>query len=147
MDELTALVGQSLDAAAVRAFFLTQPATQKRRKAGRVDLSGIRDLSSKADGYEVIHRRGRIVTIFLYLTERDGYHPFRGALTQGLRAPDSRAAVRRRLGPPTRRGAVGEKQEWHWDRYDSEKVCMHFSYGPRARGIRMVTLMAPDVAP
>jgi hypothetical protein len=147
MDTLAALVGRSLDDPAVVAFFLTQPATARRRKQGRTDLKGVRSLSDKEQGYEVAYQKGRIETIFLYLRERDGYAPFRGALTAGLSAGDSREEVRRKLGPPTRSGASDPAGLWPWDRYDSGVMCLHIGYAEAGVGLRMLTLMAPDVAP
>jgi hypothetical protein len=147
MDALASLVGQSLDAPAVVEFFLTQPAAARRRRQGRTDLRGIRSLSSTEHGYAVIHHKGRIETVFLYLAGREGYSPFRGELSAGLTAGDSRADVRRKLGPATRSGAGDEAGLWPWDRYDSEAVCLHIAYGESGVGLRMLTLMAPGVAP
>jgi hypothetical protein len=147
MDTLAFLVGRGLDDPAVVEFFLTQPATAARRRQGRTDLKGIRSLSSKEDGYEVIHRKGRIETIFLMLSARDGYSPFRGKLTGGLSVDDGRADVQRKLGPATRTGTSDAEGLWLWDRYDSESLCLHIAYGESGTGLRMLTLMAPDVAP
>ncbi len=147
MDVLASLVGQTLDVPHVVEFFLTQPATAGRRRHGRPDLNGIRSLSSKQDGYEVSHRKGRIETVFLYVAGQDGYCSFRGELTAGLSVSDSRAAVKRRLGPPTRSGAGDAEGLWPWDRYDSDALCLHIAYGEAGVGLRMLTLMAPDVAP
>jgi len=147
MEVLASFVGQPLDSEHVIAFFMTQPTTARRRQQGRRDLSGIRSLSSKEDGYDVVHRKGRIETIFLYLTARDGYTPFRGKLTGTLSSADSPEDVRRKLGPPTRSGTGDEAGAWPWDRYDSEEVCLHIAYGEWGAGLRMLTLMAPDVAP
>jgi hypothetical protein len=147
MDALAAFVGQALDAPPVVAFFLNQPAVARRRRQGQTDLSGIRSLSSKKHGYEVVHHKGRIETIFLYLRERDGYAPFRGELTAGLAVGDSREDVSRKLGPATRSGAGDDAGLWPWDRYDSAALCLHIAYGESGAGLRMLTLMAPDVAP
>ncbi len=147
LDSLAALVGRTLDSPAVVEFFLNQPVTARRRRQGRTDLSGIRSLSSKEDGYEVVIRKGRIETIFLYLCERDGYSPFRGELTTGLSVGDSREDVRNKLGPATRSGASDTVGLWLWDRYDSDALCLHIAYGESGAGLRMLTLMAPDVAP
>lgn len=147
MDTLAALVGQPLDSPRVVAFFLTQPATASRRRQGRTDLKGIRSLSSKQDGYEVDHRKGRIETVFLYLCERGDYSPFRGELIRGLSVQDSRQEVMGKLGPPTRSGAGDQDGLWPWDRYDSDRLCLHIAYGESGIGLRMLTLMAPDVAP
>jgi hypothetical protein len=147
MEVLASLVGRTLDTPGVVEFFLTQPATARRRRQGRTDLRGIRSLSSKEHGYEVVHRKGRIETIFLYLCPRDGYSPFRGELAARLSADDSREEVRRKLGPPTRSGAGDAAGLWPWDRYDSDTLCLHIAYGEAGAGLRRLTLMAPDVAP
>src|SRR5262249_19825847 len=129
------------------AFFQQQPALAKRRKQGRLDLSRIRSLSDKQAGYEVAHQKGRIQCIFVYLEPKDGHSAFQGDLGQGLRPTDSQADVDDRLGAPTRTGAADPEQEWLWDRYDTQQLCMHIAYGSHGKGIRMITLMAPDVAP
>jgi hypothetical protein len=147
MSVLASLVGRALDAPLVTEFFRTQPATARRRRQGRTDLNGIRSLSSKEYGYEVSHRKGRIETIFLFLCARDGYSPFRGELIAGLTVDDSREDVRRKLGPATRSGTSDEAGRWPWDRYDSDVLCLHIAYGESGVGLRMLTLMAPDVAP
>ena len=147
MSSLAALVSQSLDSPAVVEFFLSQPATLAHRRQGRLGLQGIRSLASKEDGYEVVHCRGRIETIFLYLAPRDGSSPFRGELAGGLAVTDSREDVSRKLGPPTRSGAGDPAGGWPWDRYDSEVLCLHIASGESGVGLRMLTLMAVDVAP
>jgi hypothetical protein len=144
MDALAALVGQALDSPVVAEFLLNRPAGTGKRRQGR---SGNRSLSSKEHGYEVVHRKGRIETVFLYLCGRDGYAPFRGALTAGLSVDDARKDVKRKLGQPTRSGAGDEAGRWPWDRYDSDALCLHVAYGESGAGLRMLTLMAPDVAP
>jgi hypothetical protein len=147
MDALAALVGESLQSAQVVEFFLTQPATARRRLQGRTDLNGIRSLSSKEYGYEVVHSKGRIETIFLYVRGKGDYSPFRGELSRGVLADDSRAQVLAKFGPPTRSGCADPAGQWPWDRYDSDSLCLHFSYAEGGIGLWMVTLMAPDVAP
>ena len=147
METLVSLVGQPLDSPVVVAFFLTQPATARRRKQGRTDLNGIRSLSSKEYGNAIDHQKGRIETVFLYLCEKHDYSPFRGELANGLSVTDSLEDVRRKLGAPTKSGIADEGGLWPWDRYDSDTLCLHVSYGESGKGLRMLTLMAPDVAP
>lgn len=142
MNQMAALIGRTTDEPEVVAFFMTQPATARRRKEGRTDLNGLRSLDSRADGYEVALRRARIVTVFLYLRAKDGFSPFRGGLFADLVATDSRAVARQKLGPPTRSGADGS-----WDRFDSAAYCLHVSYDESGDGVRALTLMAPDTAP
>jgi hypothetical protein len=144
---LEALVGASLQSTHVVEFFLTQPATANRRRQGRTDLNGIHSLSSKQHGYEVDHKKGRIETIFVYLRGKDDYSPFRGELSRGLLVEDSREEVLAKLGEPTRSGYADSTARWPWDRYDSERLCLHITYGESGNGLRMLTLMAPDVAP
>lgn len=147
MDAIARLVGQTLDSPRVVGFFLTQPATARRRRLGRTDLGGIRSLSSKEHGYEVAHRRGRVETVFLHLCGRDGYAPFRGGLSSGLSVRDTPDVVRRKLGPAKRSGAGDPDGVWPWDRFDSDSLCLHVAYRESGDGLRMLTLMAPDVAP
>jgi hypothetical protein len=60
---------------------------------------------------------------------------------------DTREDVRRKLGPATRSGAGDEAGRWPWDRCDSDALCLHVAYEESGAGLRMLTLMAPDVAP
>jgi hypothetical protein len=147
MAALASLVGLRLDNPAVVAFFLNQPATARRRRQGRTDLSGIRSLSSEQHGYVVAHSKGRIDTVFLYLCHEGDYSPFRGELISGLSVDDSREDVRAKLGPATRSGAADKAGVWLWDRYDLDALCVHIAYGKSGMGLRRITLMAPDVAP
>lgn len=142
MNQMAALIGRTTDDPEVVAFFMTQPATARRRKEGRTDLNGLRSLDSRADGYEVALRRTRIVTVVLYLQAKDGFSPFQGGLSADLVATDSRTVARQKLGPPTKSGADGS-----WDRFDSAACCLHVSYAASGDGVRMLTLMAPDTAP
>ena len=49
MNQMAALIGRTTDEPEVVAFFMTQPATARRRKEGRTDLNGLRSLDSQAD--------------------------------------------------------------------------------------------------
>lgn len=93
------------------------------------------------------HRRGRVETVFLHLCGRDGSAPFRGELSSGLSVRDTPDVVRRKLGPATRSGAGDPDGVWPWDRFDSDSPCLHVAYRESGDGLRMLTLMAPDVAP
>jgi hypothetical protein len=150
MDLLLALVGQPLDAPAVRAILDGEPLTAEPL-ADR--YSPERTLSNKPAGYEIRYRKGRkgrpdrIEVVFLYLEPRDGYSAFQGELSSGLSPTDDRSAVAAKLGAASRSGAADPAGEWPWERYDSARVCVHLGYGQRGVGLRMITLMAPDIAP
>lgn len=147
LSDLGALIGQTLDSPRVVEFFLTQPATARRRREGQTDLKGIRSLSSKELGYEVDFRKGRIETIFVYVSAHHGYAAFQGELVAGLTIHDTPEDVRRKLGPATHSGVSDPEGLWPWDRFDSETLCLHISYEESGVGLRRLTLMAPDVAP
>ena len=66
----------------------------------------------------------------------------RARIIENLTFDSTRADVFRTLGKPLRTSEDGE-----WDRYDSTKYSMHFTYLNGGKGIEMVTLMHPDSAP
>jgi hypothetical protein len=146
-DTLAALVGAPLRSARVVAFFLRQPATARRRRQGRTDLTGIRSLSSKEHGYKVVHQKGRIETVFVYVRARGDLAAFQGKLSRGLLADDAREQVLAKLGSPTRSGYADPAGCWPWDRDDSDRLSLHLSDGGCGVGLRMLTLVAPDAAP
>src|SRR5206468_2237190 len=96
MDELIALVGEPLDGPAVRAFLEAQGLGQEKLHDR---YQPERALSSKQQGYEVQYKKGRkgrparIEVVFLYLTAKDEFSPFRGPLSAGLSPKDGRAEV------------------------------------------------------
>ncbi len=83
----------------------------------------------------------------MYLRGKDDYSAFQGELSRGLLVGDSREEVLAKLGPPTRSGYADPTDRWPWDRYDSERLCLHNTYAESGNGLRKVTHMAPDVAP
>jgi hypothetical protein len=150
MNKLAALVGRSLEDATVQAF-LAKYGPKRRPLTDRYDPR--RTLADKAAGYEISYRKGRrgtpdrVVTVFLYIEPRDGFGAFAGRLSGGLIPADGPAEVAGKLGPPTRRGTSDKAGMCPWERRDTKRLCLHISYGKGGAGIRMITLMAPDVAP
>jgi hypothetical protein len=146
MDELISLIGQTMDSPAVQAFLKDR--SLSRSKPGDA-YDPKRYLKSTAEGYSIRHRkgkRGKIDYLWLHLEPPEGYLPFRGPLSRGLRADLGQDEVRQLWGEPSRSGDSDKDGKWLWDRFDSEAVCVHIGYAPGGVGIRMITLMAPDVA-
>jgi hypothetical protein len=150
MDELAALIGLPLDDQAVQVF-LARYGPKRQRVGDPYDQQ--RTLADKAAGYEITYHKGRrgkpdrVVVVFLYVEPRNEYAAFAGQLSGGLAATDGPAEVAAKLGPPTSRGTTDPEEESPWERRDTDRVCLHFTYGEGGTGVQMVTLMAPDVAP
>ncbi len=150
MDELAALIGLPVEDPAVQTF-LAEYGPERQPLTDRYAQE--RTFADRAAGYEITYYKGRrgksdrVVTVFLYVQPRDGFAAFAGRLSGGLAAADGPAEVAAKLGPPTRQGAGDPAGEWPWERRDTARLCLHVAYGQGGVGLRMVTLMAPDVAP
>ena len=87
----------------------------------------------------------------LFLEATNEYWPFVGVLVSGLTPGSTREEVSQRLGRPSRSGEAMTLpilgRQGSWDRYDGEKVSIHFQYAESEDRIRLVTLMVADVAP
>lgn len=101
-------------------------------------------VSSADSSWELSLGEGeRIESIFLY--------PERGAvLPLGIRREFCRADVVAFLAEPSRsgeesNGLLGPKGGW--DRFDKEMFSLHVQYAIGGRGISLVTVMLPEVAP
>jgi cell wall assembly regulator SMI1 len=141
MDELMGLIGESISNAGVLQVLAPRRLDKKIEKDGLGPPTGY--LWNKAQGFEIHHsKKGRIETIHLFVVPAQGYAAFAGALSKGLQAGDGVEEVRHQFGKPTRSGPQGG-----WDRFDSDRVCIRFGYRDDEKGIRMISLMAPDVAP
>jgi cell wall assembly regulator SMI1 len=141
MDELIGLIGESVMGASVLQVLAPRRLDKKIEKDGIGPPTGY--LWNKAQGFEIHHsKKGRIETIHLFIVPAQGYAAFGGALSKGLRPCDGPEDVRRGFAKPTRSGPQGG-----WDRFDSDRVCIRFGYREDLKGIRLITLMAPDVAP
>jgi hypothetical protein len=149
MDDLIALVGKSTRSPQVKSFLVSEALIPE--DFDDFDNRKLKDWSSKAKGYVLHQKRGRIEAIHIYVVRAEGYKAFTGPLTHGLTPGDGRAQIYGKFGEPTRTGATEPHPEFGevagWDRYDSAEVCIHFGYRQDGPGIRLITLMAPDVAP
>lgn len=156
MDELAELIGEDADSARVRSLVASESLAASADPDLEEGEIPRRYLTNRRDGYLLTNQGGRIVTLHLLVVPKDleaaeGYQPFRGALTAGLTAESTRAEVLRQFGPPARSGeAVNHRlfgRLGAWDRFDGERVCLHFEYaGPDDR-IGQITVMAAGTAP
>lgn len=150
MDELATLIGRPVEEPAVQSF-LAEHGPARQRLTDRYARE--RTFADPAAGYEITYHKGRrgqpdrVVTVFLYVEPRDGYAAFAGRLSGGLAPADGPAEVAAKLGPATRQGASDPAGEWVWERRDTDRLCLHVAYRQGGVGIRLITLMAPDVAP
>ncbi len=161
MDDLVAIVGQSISSALAQAVVhrFGSRSTDEQQKDFFRDLERRQDVeltehywSNVDQGILIRHNpEGRIDTLFVYLVAEEGYAPFRGKLVAGLDASASRAEVRSELGVPSRFGEAFKDSilgpQGAWDRYDSERISLHFRYVHMGEGIRRITVMAADTAP
>jgi hypothetical protein len=150
MDELAALIGLPVDDPVVQAFLpeyapVSQPMTDRYTKE--------RTFADRTAGYEITYHKGRrgkpdrVVTAFLYVLPRDGFAAFAGRLSSELVPADGPGEAATKLGPPTRQGQSDKAGEWLWERRDTDQVWVHVAYGQGGVGLRLITLMAADVAP
>jgi hypothetical protein len=151
MDSLVALVGQPIDAPAVRALVASerlQSSTEPDMEEGEPVRS---HLSSPAGGFEFTHTLGRINTLFVYVRPAGGNAAFRGTLIHGLSARSTRADVRTKLGTPSRSGDAQTitllGRFGAHDRFDSKDLCVHFQYTEPDERIEVITVMTADTAP
>jgi hypothetical protein len=151
MESLVALVGQPVDAPAVRALIESER-LQSSTGPDSEEGEPVRAYLSDPDGgYEFSHRLGRINTLFVYVRPAQGNAAFRGALVHGLSARSTRADVRRELGTPTRSGEARTVAPLGrfgaHDRFDSTDRCLHFQYAEPDEKIQLITVMTTDTAP
>jgi hypothetical protein len=151
MESLAALVGQPVDAPAVRALI----AAERLQSSEDADLEeGVpvrAYLSNPSGGYEFSHTLGRITTLFVYVRPAQEHAAFRGPLVHGLSARSTRADVRMKLGTPTRSGEARTVAPLGrfgaHDRFDSADRCLHFQYAEPDETIQLITVMTADTAP
>ena len=146
MDDLIALIGKPTEHPEVKAFLKGR----KWEKWHSKPKDPKRYLCNHADGYDLCHTKGKkgiIITAWIFLTEEDEYQPFRGALSRGLFPEHLQSDVQRIWGNPTRSGCSHEESQTHWDRYDSESVCIHITYQDGCGPLRLITIMSPETAP
>ena len=139
--------------AALRALKATFKAWSRETKKSQKELAEI----LAADPAHVSRvlagdkRSMTIETLFLFVLPSEGFEAFRGTLIGGLTSQASRDEVRTQLGLPSHSKEaqtlpiLGRKGAW--DRYDSERICIHFEYTEPDERLRMVTVMAADTAP
>jgi hypothetical protein len=151
MDQVLALIGQSVDSEAVQALVESAPLTESNEPDLEEGEPPRHSLTNPRDGYELTCVRGRITAAHLYLVASKEYRPFCGTLVSGLSPRSTRGEVHRVLGRPSRSGEARTVpilgRQGPWDRYDGEIVCVHFQYAEPVDRIRLITLMAADVAP
>jgi hypothetical protein len=153
MDELVAVIGQSIDAPPPRALLDTlERHTRVEEDILNEGIEPIQWLSFPEDGFLIrLNSQGRIEAIHIFVVAEEGFRPYAGDLIVGLSSRDGRPAVRQKLGSPTRSGEQFTHDilgpQGAWDRYDSESVSIHFQYVFDGDGLRLVTIMAADLAP
>jgi hypothetical protein len=151
MEALVALVGQPVEAPAVRALIASerlQSSTEPDLEEGEPARS---HLFSPGGGFEFTHTLGRINTLFVYVRPAGGNAAVSGTLIHGLSARSTRTDVRRKLGTPSRSGEARTVAPLGrfgaHDRFDSEHVCVHFQYTEPDEQIELITVLTADTAP
>ncbi len=94
---------------------------------------------------------GLIKTIFIYGISTEDVIQYSGNLIPGLTFESRPSDVKAIFGEPSKHGKPQPLLKFGrsggWDRYDWEHCCLHFQYADDGRGINLITLMSPDVAP
>lgn len=151
MEQMLTLIGQGAESEAVRGLISSDSLIASSDPDLEEGEPTRHSLSSPHGGYELTSVQGRITAVHLFLEATNEYQPFVGSLVSGLTAGSSREEVRHRLGRPSRSGEAKTipilGRQGSWDRYDGEKVCIHFQYAESEGRIRVVTLMVADLAP
>ncbi|MBX7105547.1 MAG: hypothetical protein K1X57_15800 [Gemmataceae bacterium] len=108
-------------------------------------------LSGTAAGYELMHYSGRVATAFLYAEPADGFTAFPHPLPGGLSRGATRADVRARFGIPEKSGEAvtitGLGRQGAWDLFTVGGIRIHFQYTESGDCVRLVSVMAANVAP
>jgi hypothetical protein len=107
-------------------------------------------LSGLASGYALTHAEGRVVNVAIYAEPAEGFTTFPGPLPGGLPRGATREEVRARFGTPERSGEAvtitGLGRQGAWDRFAVDGVRVHFQYTEPGKRVRLVSVMAADVA-
>lgn len=96
-------------------------------------------------------KSGKLVTVYIYMIEKDGYKAFSGIYNEFLTNQSNKQEIIRKLGKPLREN----NEEYFsyselipkWMVYDYKNHTIHFEfYGARDK-LAQITIMTPEVAP
>ena len=108
-------------------------------------------MSGQAVGYALTHALGRVVTAVLYAEPAEGFVAFPDSLPGKLPRGATRRDVIARFGQPERCGEAttitGLGPQGAWDRFAVGDLRIHFQYTVAGELVRLVSVMASDVAP
>ena len=149
-EELIAIIGMRVDAPRVGALVAADGLIASEEPEGW-SVPRRSYLSGQAAGYSLTHALGRVTTVVLYAEPAEGFAPFAGLLPGGLARGTTRHRVLEEFGVPERSGEqttiVGLGPQGAWDRFAIGGVRIHFQYTVVGDLIRLVSIMAADVAP
>lgn len=148
---LISLVGQPVESPSVQALIRSerlQSSAEEDMEEGEPVQSY---LTSYHGGYQLVHSLGRISTLFIYVTPKDGFAACISPLPYDLLPQSTRSDVRQRLGMPTRSGAAQSLpplgRYGPWDRFDGTDLCLHVQYTESNERIELITIMTVAAAP
>jgi hypothetical protein len=151
IEELLSVVGAPVNSALVQALITADSliaSAEPDLEEGEPQRSY---LSSPTAGYQLMHERGRVETVFLYVEPADGFAAFSGSLPGGLQRGVTRQDVRAKFGQPERSGAPveisGLGRQGAWDRFAVGAIRIHFQFTEPEQRIRLVTVMTAVNAP
>ena len=101
----------------------------------------------KRSGLGLKFRENKLVAIFLYGNNEEGFENYQGETPLGIKFEWSRAKVRERLGQPTKSGhakAFKVLTESIWDRYDFSGFLMNITYSSDCLSIKLIALMPSE---
>jgi len=150
-EELIAVVGFPVNSEPVRALVAADVLASSVEEDLEEGVPVQSSLSGTNAGYEIVHCSGRVTTVFLYAEPADGFAAFSHTLPGGLRRGSTRADVCARFGIPERSGEAmtiaGLGPQGAWDRFAVGGIRVHFQYTEFGERVRLVSVMAADVAP
>ena len=149
--KLLSLLGKPSTGAALRAVIAADKLKVTKDPDLKEGLPVPCSFIGKKSGYEISVEEGRVVAVFLYVENADGFSSFPDSLPYDVPRDASRTEVRRLLGKPEQSGkAMKDKilgPQGAWDRFAVDSVRIHFEYTDPGLLISRITLMTEDSAP
>lgn len=149
-EELIAVVGLPVDSPAVQTLIAADGLAELDESEG-LGIPSRGYLSSTTAGYALTFELNRVTNAALYAEPAEGFVAFPGRLPGGLGRGATRLQVLGRFGVPERSGEPfhipGLGLQGAWDRFAVGEVRIHFQYTVADGVVRLVSVMAADVAP
>jgi hypothetical protein len=150
IQELIDIVGTPFDSDAVQTIIAASEMVVSTHPNGEGRSPHVY-LSAHKEGYSLLHCDGKVRTIFVYVLPICNFTPFQGCLPGDLPTSATRSQVLQQFGVPSRTGSAAPVpilgRMGAWDRFDGDRVCIHFEYTEPDERVQMVTIMNAATAP